>query len=114
MPASFDSPDPLALLLAPPSNESPTDRAGRIAAEAEARRISEQIDDDLRRERAEQRKWEKEKRTVKVLLLGQSESGKSTTIKSTSPSSSFSKLCAMQCSSYRSSARVSVVVCVFL
>ncbi|TCD62474.1 hypothetical protein EIP91_006822 [Steccherinum ochraceum] len=81
MPASFDSPDPLALLLAPPSNESPTDRAGRIAAEAEARRISEQIDDDLRRERAEQRKWEKEKRTVKVLLLGQSESGKSTTIK---------------------------------
>ena len=82
MPASLDSPDPLAILLAPPPNESPASRIERLRAEAEARRASEQIDEELRRERSEQRKWEKEKRTVKVLLLGQSESGKSTTIKS--------------------------------
>ncbi|KAH8079422.1 G-alpha-domain-containing protein [Cristinia sonorae] len=81
MSGSLDSPDPLAILIAPPPNESPASRAERLQAEAEARRVSEQIDEEIRRERMDQRKWEKEKRTVKVLLLGQSESGKSTTIK---------------------------------
>lgn len=85
MTASMDSPDPLAILLAPPPNESATARTERLRQEAEARRVSEQIDEDLRRERADQRKWEREKRTIRVLLLGQSESGKSTTIKSECP-----------------------------
>ena len=49
--------------------------------EAEAKRVSDEIDQNIREERAALRK---KKKPVKVLLLGQSESGKSTTLKSTS------------------------------
>lgn len=69
--------DPLASILAPPPNETPQQRAARERAEAEARKISEAIDEQIRQERIALRK----KGPVKVLLLGQSESGKSSTIK---------------------------------
>ena len=65
--------DPLALAIAPPPNETAEQRDARLNAEAEARRISEKIDEQLRTEKATQRK--KRSQTVKVLLLGQSESG---------------------------------------
>ncbi|KAG2022612.1 guanine nucleotide-binding protein alpha-4 subunit, variant 2 [Coprinopsis cinerea AmutBmut pab1-1] len=68
--------DPLARALIPPPNESPIERENRIKAEADARKVSEHIDEMLRQERAE-----KKKSGVSVLLLGQSESGKSTTLK---------------------------------
>ncbi|KAJ7189107.1 guanine nucleotide binding protein, alpha subunit [Mycena filopes] len=71
--------DPLAHALQPPANESPSQRTARVAREAEEKRVSNQIDDALARERAERRKVAK--REVKVLLLGQSESGKSTVLK---------------------------------
>ncbi|KAI0772348.1 G-alpha-domain-containing protein [Trametes elegans] len=69
--------DPLSRLLAPPPNETPEEREARLRLEAEARARSERIDDQLRAEKAALKK----NKPVKVLLLGQSESGKSTTLK---------------------------------
>lgn len=69
--------DPLAAALRPPENESPDERQRRLYKEEEAKRISDNIDDMIRAEKKEQRV----KQEVKVLLLGQSESGKSTTLK---------------------------------
>ncbi|KAJ3758968.1 guanine nucleotide binding protein, alpha subunit [Lentinula raphanica] len=70
--------DPLSLAIAPPPNETPAERAAREFAEAEALRISNEIDEQLRKERESERK---KKRPVKLLLLGQSESGKTATLK---------------------------------
>ncbi|KAJ3475582.1 hypothetical protein NLI96_g11743 [Meripilus lineatus] len=63
--------DPLSRALAPPPNETPEAKAIRLRAEAQARKISEEIDESLKAERAALKK----KPPVKVLLLGQSESG---------------------------------------
>ncbi|KAG6889329.1 hypothetical protein C0995_001736 [Termitomyces sp. Mi166 len=70
--------DPLAAALLPPPNESPIQREVRLKAETEARRVSEGIDEMIRKDRAQKKKA---KADVNVLLLGQSESGKSTTLK---------------------------------
>lgn len=70
--------DPLAAALLPPSDESPIDREVRLKAEIDAKKVSDSIDDMIRQERIDQKK---SKATVNVLLLGQSESGKSTTLK---------------------------------
>lgn len=67
-----DSVDPLDLLAAPPQDETSAERAVREAKEAEAKRISDAIDEQLKLERAAR---SKKKAPVKVLLLGQSESG---------------------------------------
>jgi len=71
--------DPLtaALLGSIPRDETPAQRQQRLALEAEARRISDEIDERLRQERIERGR----RKVVKVLLLGQSESGKSTTLR---------------------------------
>ncbi|KAG8219356.1 guanine nucleotide binding protein, alpha subunit [Butyriboletus roseoflavus] len=69
--------DPFWAALQPPPNESPADRDRRLFAEFEAKRVSDGIDEMLRQERKELRM----KQEVKILLLGQSESGKSTTLK---------------------------------
>ncbi|KAG9311845.1 G-alpha-domain-containing protein [Chiua virens] len=65
--------DPLDELLKPPANETEEDRVIRLAQEAEARRISFQIDESIKAERQQQKK----KSVVRLLLLGQSESGTS-------------------------------------
>ncbi|OCH86520.1 G-alpha-domain-containing protein [Obba rivulosa] len=70
--------DPLALALEPPTGESPAELWAREQREAQARSISHQIDDQIKAERDALRK---RKKPIKVLLLGQSESGKSTTVK---------------------------------
>lgn len=67
-----ESVDPLDLLAAPPKDETSAERAVREAREAEAKRISDAIDEQLKLERAARAK---KKAPVKVLLLGQSESG---------------------------------------
>jgi guanine nucleotide-binding protein subunit alpha len=67
--------DPLAAALLPPPNESLVQREMRLKAETEAKKVSEGIDEMIRHER------KKSKAEVNVLLLGQSESGKSTTLK---------------------------------
>lgn len=78
---SIELDDPLTLAIAPPADETPEARALRLQLEDEARRTNDEIDEMLRQERAALRK---RKKPVKVLLLGQSESGKSTTLKSVS------------------------------
>jgi guanine nucleotide-binding protein alpha-1 subunit len=64
--------DPLAAAIAPPKNESNAARVVRLRAEAEARRVSDEIDEQLKQDRAARRR---QRPCVKVLLLGQSESG---------------------------------------
>jgi hypothetical protein len=76
---SLDVDDPLAAAIAPPSNETSHERAVREEHEARAKKTSDEIDEMLRAERVAARR---RKKPVKVLLLGQSESGKSTTLKS--------------------------------
>jgi len=90
--------DPLALAIAPPPDETPEERLVREAAEAEAKRISDEIDEQIARDREQMKKT---KRPMKLLLLGalcsakthkrgnsgglflgQSESGKTATLKS--------------------------------
>ncbi|KAG6336303.1 hypothetical protein ID866_2779 [Astraeus odoratus] len=68
----FSLDDPLAKVLAPPPNESCKEKEVRERSEAEARMISDAIDGQLRQERSA---LKKKKKPVKVLLLGQSESG---------------------------------------
>lgn len=70
--------DPFAAALQPPPNESPTQRELRLKAETDAKKVSDGIDEMIRQERIERKKSRAE---VNVLLLGQSESGKSTTLK---------------------------------
>ena len=70
--------DPLAAALLPPTNESPADRELRLKKESEAKQVSDRIDEMIRQERIHRKKTRAE---VNVLLLGQSESGKSTTLK---------------------------------
>ena len=69
---SIDVDDPLSAAIAPPPNESPEQRAERERREADERKISDAIDEQIRVERAA---LKKRKKPVKVLLLGQSESG---------------------------------------
>lgn len=74
---SFDgNVDPLAQITAPPVDETPEQRWIREREEDDAKKISDQIDEALRLEREEGKA--KRKNRLKVLLLGQSESGTST------------------------------------
>ncbi|KAF8056516.1 G-protein alpha subunit [Lyophyllum atratum] len=70
--------DPFAMFTAPPPNETLAEKSMRERREAEEKRISDRIDEEIKAERVA---LKKQKSVVKVLLLGQSESGKSTTLK---------------------------------
>ncbi|RDX54650.1 G-protein alpha subunit [Lentinus brumalis] len=63
--------DPLAYFMLPPPNETEEQRQMRIAAEQEAKRISDAIDEELQRQAKADKRAPK---PVKILLLGQSES----------------------------------------
>lgn len=65
--------DPLTLAIAPPPDETPEQAAIRLAAEAQALKVNDEIEEELKAERLARKK----RNTVKVLLLGQSESGTS-------------------------------------
>ncbi|KAJ7040578.1 G-protein alpha subunit [Mycena alexandri] len=65
--------DPFAAHLAPPEGETAEERALRIAAAQDAEKTSRQIDEVLAQS---EKLLNKKKRDVKILLLGQSESGK--------------------------------------
>ena len=73
MRTTIDDDDPLAAALRPPPDESPEARAIRIAREEEAARVSQAIDESIRAERQANKK----NKVVRLLLLGQSESGQS-------------------------------------
>ena len=66
-----ESDDPLTRALAPPPNETQEERAVRVKKEIEAQRVSDAIDEAIRQEKNALKK----KRAMKMLLLGQSESG---------------------------------------
>lgn len=58
--------------MAPPPDETPAQRAERLRAEAEAKRISDMIDEELNRQRLAEKKGPK---PVKILLLGECYTG---------------------------------------
>lgn len=60
--------DPLTLALMPPPDETWEQRQVREAAEAEAKRVSDEIDEQIKRDRENERR---RKRPVKLLLLGE-------------------------------------------
>lgn len=66
------SDDPLDAALRPPIDETEEEKSARLALEEEAKRISQEIDDSIREEKAQRKK----SRAVRLLLLGQSESGR--------------------------------------
>ncbi|KAF7347557.1 hypothetical protein MVEN_01512100 [Mycena venus] len=70
--------DPLAAALLPPPNETLDERESRLKAATDAKLVSDGIDEMIRHERNHRKKSRAE---VQVLLLGQSESGKSTCLK---------------------------------
>ena len=65
------SDDPFDEALRPPPNETPEQCQLRLSRETEAKRVSMVIDADIKAERQARRR----KRIVRLLLLGQSESG---------------------------------------
>jgi guanine nucleotide-binding protein alpha-1 subunit len=69
----FDANDPLSVAMAPPPGETPEERAQREKSEADAQRVSDSIDEDIKKSRIA---LKKAKNVVRVLLLGQSESGR--------------------------------------
>ena len=71
--------DPFAIFTSPPPNETRLERETRKAREAEEKRVSNEIDKELRKDKIRD---QGERGVMKVLLLGQGESGKSTTLKS--------------------------------
>ncbi len=66
--------DPFYELMKPPPNETPAQMTARMKREADAQRVSDAIDEDIKHARNIQRK---ERSIVKLLLLGQAESGTS-------------------------------------
>ena len=69
---TFGDDDPFAAMLAPPPNETTSERASRLAREADAKRVNDEIEAQLKLDRMS---FKKQKDTVRILLLGQSESG---------------------------------------
>lgn len=68
MKRSLEDIDPLTLAIAPPPDETPEQRQIREAAEAEAKRVSDEIDEQIRKERELDKK---KKKPMKLLLLGE-------------------------------------------
>jgi guanine nucleotide-binding protein subunit alpha len=64
-PSLYSQDDPITAAMKPPLSETELERAARLEAEAEAKRVSEQIDEDLREERE---RLKKRKGDVKVRL----------------------------------------------
>ncbi|KAJ1309613.1 hypothetical protein OPQ81_006385 [Rhizoctonia solani] len=73
------SDDPFAAMTRPPPNESPDAKQKRQAEEQAAKQRSERIDEEIKRDR--QARLQSEAAQRKLLLLGQAESGKTTTLK---------------------------------
>ena len=69
--------DPFEEFVRPPINETPSERANRKMREAKEKLINDAIDEQIRLDR---QMLQKDKGLVKILLLGQSESGESLSI----------------------------------
>ncbi len=66
-PSLYSQDDPITEALRPPPTETEAERFARLQSEAEAKRISEQIDEDLRQEREN---LKRKKTDVKVRIDG--------------------------------------------
>ncbi|KDQ57357.1 hypothetical protein JAAARDRAFT_35986 [Jaapia argillacea MUCL 33604] len=71
----YSADDPLTFFMRPPDSETEEERKIRIQQEEHAKRVSEAIDEEISKARE---RLKKSKGDVKLLLLGQAESGKST------------------------------------
>lgn len=71
MPKETSHRDPLDDVLRPPIDETDEERFIRLQTEEQAKRVSDAIDEAIRQERQAAKK----KDVVRLLLLGQSESG---------------------------------------
>jgi hypothetical protein len=71
MPKVTSDRNPFDDVLRPPMDETEEEKSLRLQTEQQAKRVSDAIDETLRRERQAAKK----KDVVRVLLLGQSESG---------------------------------------
>ena len=69
---STSSPNPFIHGPLPREDESPEEKALREQEEARAKAVSDAIDEQIKQDRAAFRKYQK---AIKILLLGQSESG---------------------------------------
>jgi hypothetical protein len=69
---SPETSDPFYDLMLPPLDETPAQMMARQKREMDAQRISDRIDEEIKRQRSVVKK---EKNIVRVLLLGQAESG---------------------------------------
>ncbi|KAF9485697.1 heterotrimeric G protein alpha subunit [Pholiota conissans] len=63
--------DPFYELMQPPPDETEAQKTARVTREQEAQRRNDTIDEEIKQDRA---KFKKDKKSIKVLLLGQSES----------------------------------------
>ncbi|KIJ62440.1 hypothetical protein HYDPIDRAFT_157814 [Hydnomerulius pinastri MD-312] len=70
--------DGWSAIFRPSPNETPEEKKERIARQQEANRVSKEIDESIEKSR---KLYEKRKKAIKVLLLGQAESGKSTMLR---------------------------------
>ncbi|KAL0579427.1 hypothetical protein V5O48_002598 [Marasmius crinis-equi] len=66
-----DASDPFYQLMQPPPNETPEETTARLKREADAQRVSDAIDEEIKHHKALAKK---NSNVVKVLLLGQAES----------------------------------------
>lgn len=69
------SPNPFISFPLPREDESPQERAQREQDEARAKAVSDAIDEQIKQDKIALKKYQK---AIKILLLGQSESGQST------------------------------------
>lgn len=69
---SNEGDDPFSVFMKPPPHETDDEKALRLRREADEKRVSDEIDESLKAERAA---LKKRKTDIKLLLLGQSESG---------------------------------------
>ncbi|TBU49747.1 G-protein alpha subunit [Dichomitus squalens] len=67
--------DPFTAFLRPPASETEHERVARLQREVEAKRINDSIDEEIK---ADRERLRKSKQDIRLLLLGQAESGKST------------------------------------
>ena len=65
--------DPFYELMQAPPDETPAQKTARLKRELDAQRVSDGIDEEIKQERALEKK--KKKNIIKVLFLGQAESG---------------------------------------
>jgi hypothetical protein len=68
----IDLTDPFFEILRPPPDETPAQTTARLKRELDAQRVSDEIDEEIQRAMISAKS---QKNVIKVLLLGQSESG---------------------------------------